>query len=133
MKMRAIAHNLEDDQVKAVATYVESLAKTPTRHTLEGDVERGRELYRENCMECHRYNATGELVFGSPPLTGLQDWYIRDQLLKFRAGVRGKHPEDEQGAKMHKRTNTLSKEDLHDIACFLAVLAEEYPDARGKE
>ena len=132
MKMRAIAHTLDDAQVKAVAAYIESLAKSPTRHTLKGDQRRGSELYREYCMECHRYNATGELVFGSPPLTGLQDWYIRDQLLKFRAGVRGKHPEDEQGAKMHKRTNIIPLEDLKHIASFIAELADEYPDDKNK-
>ena len=71
LRMRAIAHTLKDDQVEAVATYIQGLAKTPTRHTLKGNTAKGRELYREYCMECHRYNATGELVFGSPPLTGL--------------------------------------------------------------
>ena len=132
LQMRAVAHTLKPEQVEAVATYIQGLRKSPTRHTLKGDSEKGRELYREYCMECHRYNATGELVFGSPPLTGLQDWYIRDQLLKFRAGIRGKHPEDEQGAKMHKRTNILTVEQLHDIATFIADLAEQYPDGRNK-
>lgn len=133
LRMRAVAHTLADDQVVAVATYIESLARTPTRHTLKGNHEKGRVLYREFCMECHRYNASGELVFGSPPLTGLQDWYIRDQLLKFRAGVRGTHPEDEHGAKMHKRTNILSTEELHDVATFIAVLADKYPAAENKK
>lgn len=132
MRMRAIAHTLKDGEVEAVAAYIESLPKTPTRHTLQGDREKGRALYSEWCMECHRYNATGELVFGSPPLTGLQDWYIRDQLLKFRAGLRGTHPADEHGAKMHKRTSILTESQLLDIASFIAVLAEEFPADKNK-
>jgi cytochrome c553 len=132
LQMRAVAHTLGDDQIEAVAGWVESLPKTPTRHTLKGDAGRGRELYGVFCMECHRYNATGELVFGSPPLTGLQDWYILDQLLKFRAGVRGTHPEDEHGAKMHKRTNIIDQKDLIHLATFIAVLAEEYPEEKNK-
>ncbi|NNC87826.1 MAG: cytochrome c [Akkermansiaceae bacterium] len=126
LKMRAIAHTLKDEEVKGLAEFISKLPRTPTRHTLKGDTAEGRTLFREYCMECHRYNGRGEFVFGSPPLTGLQDWYIRDQLLKFRSGVRGAHPDDEQGAKMHKRTNALTARQLLDIASFIGVLAGEH-------
>jgi hypothetical protein len=29
-------------------------------------------LFQERCMECPRYNASGEMAFGSPPLVGRQ-------------------------------------------------------------
>jgi cytochrome c553 len=132
LRMRAIAHTLEDDEVKGLAEFVEGLPRTPTRHTLKGDADEGRTLFRDYCMECHRYNGTGEFVFGSPPLTGLQDWYILAQLKKFRAGVRGGHPDDEQGAKMHKRTNAVTEQDLADIASFIGVLAKEHAGAKAK-
>jgi cytochrome c553 len=51
-------------------------------------------------MECHRYNASGEMAFGSPPLVGRQGWYLLAQLLKFKNLHRGAAKGDEKGAKM---------------------------------
>ena len=51
-------------------------------------------------MECHRYNASGEMAFGSPPLVGRQDWYLLAQLRKFKNLHRGSVKGDGKGAKM---------------------------------
>ena len=125
--MHAVAQTLSEAQAKAVAGFVSELTRRPTRNTLRGDVERGEFLFRDVCMACHRYNASGEKVFGSPPLTGLQDWYIASQLRKFRKGIRGGHKEDARGAKMHLMVNELTDRDLDGLATYVSVLAEKYP------
>jgi cytochrome c553 len=100
--MAAIAKALKPEQIKAVAAHVEKLPLVvPAKLEIEGaDVTLGQELFYERCMECHRYNASGEMAFGSPPLVGRQGWYLMAQLMKFKNLHRGAAKGDEKGAKM---------------------------------
>jgi cytochrome c553 len=100
--MASIAKALRSEQIKAVALHVEKLALVvPAKREIEGaDVAAGQLLFYERCMECHRYNASGEMAFGSPPLVGRQGWYLLAQLLKFKNLHRGAAKGDEKGAKM---------------------------------
>ncbi len=100
--MAAIAKSLKPAQIEAVAKHVESLPLVvpKVREIAGADVQRGQELFYERCMECHRYNASGEMAFGSPPLVGRQGWYLLDQLKKFKNLHRGAAKGDEKGAKM---------------------------------
>ncbi|HCN31372.1 MAG TPA: hypothetical protein DIT64_22235 [Verrucomicrobiales bacterium] len=100
--MAAVAKALSETQIQALAAHVESLKEVaPAVLVVEGaDVRAGQELFYERCMECHRYNASGEMVFGSPPLTGRQGWYLLAQLQKFKGLHRGAAKGDEKGAKM---------------------------------
>lgn len=100
--MAAIAKALKPEQIKAVAAHVEKLPLVvPAKLEIEGaDVTLGQELFYERCMECHRYNASGEMAFGSPPLVGRQSWYLMAQLMKFKNLHRGAAKGDEKGAKM---------------------------------
>lgn len=125
-QMHAIAGTLEADVIKALAQVVSRLPRHPTQNTLKGDLARGEFLFREVCMQCHRYNASGEKVFRSPPLHGLQDWYIEIQLRKFRERIRGGHKLDVKGAKMHLMVNDLTDEDLRGVASYISVLAARH-------
>jgi cytochrome c553 len=100
--MASIAKALKPEQVEAVALYVEKLPLViPAKRVIDGaDVAAGQLLFYERCMECHRYNASGEMTFGSPPLVGRQDWYLLAQLMKFKNLHRGTAKGDENGAKM---------------------------------
>ena len=87
--------------IHALAKHVEKMPMVvPASVTKEGeaDLENGMILFQERCMECHRYNATGEMTFGSPPLVGRQDWYLLAQLMKFKNLHRGTAKGDEKGA-----------------------------------
>jgi cytochrome c553 len=122
------ANNLaaKPEQIKAVAQYVESLPLVPPkeREIAGADVKRGQELFYERCMECHRYNASGEMAFGSPPLLGRQGWYLADQLKKFKTGLRGTHKSDVNGAKMVQITNFFIEDDqmLRDVVAYILTL-----------
>ena len=100
--MASIAKALNPEQIKAVAVHVEKLPLViPAKRVIDGaDVAAGQMLFYERCMECHRYNASGEMAFGSPPLVGRQDWYLLAQLMKFKNLHRGAAKGDEKGAKM---------------------------------
>ena len=126
LQMHAIAGTLEMPMIRALAELVSRLPLRPTQNTLKGDLVRGRFLFGDICMQCHRYNASGELVFRSPPLHGLQDWYIEIQLRKFRDGVRGSHERDIKGAKMHLMVRDLTDRDLQAVASYISVLAARY-------
>jgi cytochrome c553 len=100
--MAGIAKSLKPGEMEAVAAFVENLPLVvPSEREIAGaDVQRGQELFDERCMECHRYNASGEMAFGSPPLIGRQGWYLQEQLHKFKNLHRGAARGDDKGAKM---------------------------------
>ncbi|TDU66487.1 hypothetical protein EI77_03582 [Prosthecobacter fusiformis] len=124
--MAAIAKTLNPDQITAVASHVQSLTLVvPQERILAGaDVKAGGELFYERCMECHRYNASGEQLFGSPPLVGRQGWYLLAQLKKFKSLHRGNAKGDEKGAKMVMMT-TLFVEDeqvMKNVVSYILTL-----------
>ena len=55
-----------------------------------------------SCISCH--GAEGEGIkndtFAAPRLAGQSAWYLKKQLLKFKDGKRGAHPDDKMGAQM---------------------------------
>jgi cytochrome c553 len=133
--MRAMAKVLNVGQTSAIAKVVENLPRVPPEPTIKADVERGKDLYAERCMECHRYNGEGELVFGAAPLVGLQDWYLAAQLRKFKTGVRGAAKNDESGQKMVKVTaNFVEDEDMvRSLAAWLIQLQEPKKPSTAEE
>ena len=124
--MTSIARLLHPENLAKVADTVEKMPLVvPTAQTAlkQPDLEEGRLLFSERCMECHRFNATGEMTFGSPPLIGLQDWYLLAQIEKFKSGWRGAHPKDVYGAKMVISAQFIESEQAkHDVVAFILSL-----------
>ena len=123
--MAAIAKAVKPDQVAAVAAYIEALPIVPPKQrVIEGaDVEAGKQLFYERCMDCHRYNASGEVVFGSPPLVGRQGWYLVAQLKKFKQLHRGAAKGDVNGAKMTQMASYIEDEQaMKDVVSFILTL-----------
>lgn len=123
LKMRPMGRQLRDDeQIKAVAKYVASMKKPEPKHRLHGDPDAGKNLYMA-CMACHGAQAEGNEVMKAPPLSGLPDWYISNQLEKFKEGIRGAHPKDMEGASMRPMAMMLAdKAAMDDIAAYIASL-----------
>lgn len=131
--MHAIATSLDPEAVRDLAGYIKSQKLIPTTVTLEGgDPVKGAELFRERCMECHRYNGRGEPAFRSGQLIGLQDWYIVSQLKKFREGLRGAAENDIDGAKMHRITERIPDQSFLDLTSHIAELAEKYAEEKPR-
>lgn len=127
--MAAIAKTLKPEQIVEVAQHVESLPLVPPKErTLAGaDVQAGQELFYERCMECHRYNASGEQLFGSPPLVGRQGWYLLAQLKKFKGLHRGAEKGDEKGAKMVQMATLFIEDEqaMKNVVSYILTLNPE--------
>ena len=76
----------------------------------ESVAERGEHLFNNNCTPCHGTDGGGQANIAAPAIAGLDDWYVKAQLTKFRSGVRGTHPEDMPGMRMRPMSRTLERE-----------------------
>jgi cbb3-type cytochrome c oxidase subunit III len=72
------------------------------------------------CTTCHGADGIGNEGVQAPRLAGMEDWYLRDQLVKFREGIRGTHPEDTEGLAMQPMAAKLSDESIEDIVDWVA-------------
>jgi cytochrome c oxidase subunit 2 len=109
-QMRPMAMTLADDAaVKNVVAYIQTLPVAQPEPTLDGDADKGKPLYVV-CATCHGQKAEGNVALNAPRLNNQQDWYILRQLQNFKAGIRGKHPQDTYGAQMAPMAMTLADE-----------------------
>jgi cytochrome c553 len=124
MRMRPMALSLiTDDDVTAVAKYVETL--TPVKHApvLTGDVHAGDDQFHLVCAACHGANGEGNSGVKSPRLAGVDDWYLATQLRKYRSGVRGTSPLDREGRLMRPLSRTLADEDaIRNVVAYIDTL-----------
>lgn len=124
--MAAIAKVLHPAEMQAVAEVVSKFAFVPPTQSValkEPNIEEGRYLFMDRCAQCHRFNGMGEMTFGSPPLVGLQDWYLLAQINKFKTGWRGVDPTDPNGAKMQLSSGYIESEQAkHDVVAFILSL-----------
>ena len=125
--MGSIAKQLTPAQAEAVVAHLTTMPRTiPAnieKDVQNADLANGQMLFQERCMECHRYNASGEIAFASPPLIGQQAWYMMAQIAKFKNGQRGTVKGDVNGAKMVLSSNFIEDEQmLRDIVAYIVSL-----------
>ena len=99
--------------------------REPTRPkpvVLGGDPVRGQALYGP-CVGCHGLRGEGNPeTFGSP-LVYISDWYLLEQLKKFKLGIRGADPRDPVAIMMRPMALTLTDEQaMKDIVAYLSTL-----------
>lgn len=123
-QMRAISLILTETQIseagKAVAGMPSGLTEAPPP---DFDLETARYRYANECMECHRYNGKGEVVFHSAQLISLNRSYLQRQLHNFRAGRRGATEGDLYGAKMVENMKRLTDEEIEMFVHYIGALA----------
>jgi cytochrome c553 len=123
MRMRPMALSLaSEDDVKAVAHYLETLPPVPHAPSLPGDSTAGATLYA-TCGACHGDNGAGNQDLGAPRIAGVDDWYLAAQLRKFRSGIRGTNPKDREGRLMRPMARTLASEDaIRNVVAYVETL-----------
>jgi len=123
MRMRPMALSLSNEEnIKAVARYVESMP--PVRHaaSLPGDPKAGATTY-ETCGSCHGDNGAGNQDLKAPRIAGTDDWYLATQLRKFKSGVRGANPKDREGRLMRPMARTLADDDaVRNVIAYIETL-----------
>ncbi len=123
MRMGPMALSLtSEDDVKAVAHYVETLPVVRHAASLPGDPKAGEALYA-TCGACHGDHGAGNPDLKAPRIAGVDDWYLATELRKFRSGVRGANPKDLQGRLMRPMARTLADEDaIRNVVAYIGTL-----------
>lgn len=123
LQMRPMARALtRDEDIEAMAAYVAGLDGPPAAPRVEGDAKRGQTLYAP-CTACHGPDGAGNEALKAPPLAGQADWYVVEQLRKYREGIRGTQPQDALGMQMRAMSMTLSDEQaMRDVAAYIRSL-----------
>jgi len=110
-------------QLDSFVSYILTLDDDPAEVTIEADTTRGKELYVQTCLACHGEKGMGNKALNSPRLTGMSDWYMVTQLQKFRADLRGDHPDDAIGLQMVPFAKALPDEQsLLDVVAYINTL-----------
>jgi len=132
MRMRGMARWLKsEDDVKAVAAYVASLAPVRLVPTLGGDPAKGAALYAV-CAGCHGMNAEGVQAVGGPSLNRVSDWYQLTQLKNYKQGIRGGDPRDVTGSAMRPMALILADDQaMKDVIAHIGTLGA--PASGGSE
>jgi cytochrome c oxidase subunit 2 len=126
-QMAAMAAVLATPQtVEDVLAHIATLPDAPATTTLAGNVERGRNLW-QTCGLCHGAAGQGNWSMNAPRLAGMSDWYLRRQIVNFRAEDRaqrrGGHPEDIYGDQMNLITVMLKNESaIDDVIAYINTL-----------
>lgn len=124
LRMRPMAMSMPtEDDVKAVSAYIASLPRPASHATLQGgNVEKGKALFN-TCIACHGADGMGNQALNAPALAGADDWYMLEQLLKFKSKVRGDPALDPVGATMQAMTATLPDEQsMKDVIAYIKTL-----------
>ncbi len=124
-QMNLIASIFTDDEdINAVADFVASMERTAPQPTMEAKTGRGDKIYLQ-CVACHGELGEGNPDLSAPAIAGLDDWYIQDQLLKFRDGIRGAHEVDQSGAQMRAAVSALTDDSVHELSVYVSTLRNE--------
>ena len=101
MRMRPMALSLtSEEDVKAVAHYVETLPAGRACHLAPRRSKSRRRRCYATCAACHGDNGAGNQDLKAPRIAGMDDWYLATELRKFKSGVRGTNPKDREGRLM---------------------------------
>ena len=126
MRMRPMALTLEKDaDVEIIAKYVASLPLTrPAPEVAGGDPTKGKPLYAI-CLACHGAKGEGMQATNGPPLANCSDWYLLDQLKKFKLGIRGADPRDPFAIMMRPMAMALADEQaMKDVIAYIGTLSK---------
>lgn len=90
-----------------------------------GNPAAGQALYAV-CAGCHGAQGEGNPALNAPKLAGQGGWYLKRQLVHFKAGARGKHEKDTYGKVMAPMAATLTDEAAIDnVVAYIATLPDK--------
>lgn len=122
--MGASMERLENlDEMQTVSHYIQNLPKRKYLTTIKANQNNGRLLYQK-CALCHGIDAKGIKIKNSPSLRTQEDWFLLDQLRKYKAGLRGNHPDDTYGRVMAEAVRDWKDSELKDVVVYLNSLVD---------
>jgi cytochrome c553 len=81
----------------------------------------------EFCTVCHGNQLKGNSNIAAPRLSGLDANYLARQLKAFRQGMRGAHPDDENGSLMRPMSSLLSEADIAQVVKWITATESPVP------
>ena len=90
------------------------------------------DLY-DGCVQCHGENGEGNQDLGAPAIAGLERWYIKAQLRKFKKSQRGWHIDDMAGKRMQPMALAMDTDEKGRHRCGLrGELSPDEPRAHPR-
>lgn len=112
----------DQNAIRNVAAYIESMPDQAVETTITGDTERGERLYT-TCAACHGAKGEGIWSMNAPRLAGGSDWYLVTQLKNFQSRVRGDHEGDVYGEQMGLMADILpDDQSINDVVAYINTL-----------
>ena len=128
VQMAAFAATIKDSiSVGHLVAYIEAMPEAPLANSLTGDIRKGERTYQSICGSCHGPKGKGNEIMNAPRLNGLDDWYLKRQILSFRNSLRGAHNQDKYGAQMVPMVAMLK--DDQSINDVIAYIRSDIPSA----
>lgn len=124
LRMRPMAMSMPSEHdVKLVAAYIAQMPRAVHQATIQGgDVNKGKG-YFQTCVACHGADGAGNQALNAPAIAGADDWYLFDQLVKFKTKQRGDPAIDPIGATMQAMSGTLPDEQaIKDVVAYIKTL-----------
>lgn len=128
-QMAPMARTLASEQaIENVIAHIQTFPDNPPEATVEGNADAGRKTYAY-CAYCHGREGQGLQPMNAPRMAGMTDWYLKRQLVKFRDGVRGQHPQDYYGKQMSFMGRTLTTDEMIDnVIAYINTLPQAGQD-----
>lgn len=79
------------------------------------------------CTVCHGIQLMGNHIIEAPRLSGMESWYVENQLHAFRKGWRGGHESDIAGIDMRPMATALTDEQIREVSKFVAATRSDPP------
>jgi cytochrome c553 len=129
-QMRAAVKVLSSENQRAlVAQYIATLPPQLSSTGRQGGAAdlaklvNGRSQFNAICSSCHGGGGRGNQTLGAPSLIGLDAAYVERQMIAFRDGTRGSHPDDKWGAQMRIGAGMLSNAtQVRDVSIYASTL-----------
>lgn len=131
LRMRPMALSMPtEDDVKVVSAYIAQMPRPAHAPMVQGgNAEKGKGLFA-TCVACHGADGGGMQALNAPAIAGADDWYLLEQLQKFKKKVRGDPAVDPVGATMQAMTATLADEQaMKDVVAYIMTLPPPKPPA----
>jgi len=94
-----------------------------------GSLKYSVDLY-DGCTQCHGEDGEGDQNLEAPAIAGLERWYIKAQLRKFKKSQRGWHADDMAGKRMLPMAMAMDTDEKVDvIASYVASMPRTNPAA----
>jgi cytochrome c oxidase subunit 2 len=120
-QMAAMAKTLKDSvAIGHVVAYIKTMPQIALPPIVKGEIKKGERTYQSICGACHGPGARGNEKMNAPRLNGLDDWYLKNQIAKFKNAIRGAHPADTFGAQMVPMAALLADEQaVNDVIAYI--------------